>query len=260
MDLQIKNLTALVTGGSKGIGEAIARRLAMEGCNVVLVARSQAELEAAARRVRAEGGGTVSVLSADLGAPGAIAAVAQAWPHIDILVNNAGDIPGGTLEDLTDAAVRDAWGVKVFGYMDLCRHYLPAMKQRGGGVILNVIGVAGEMVDAGYVAGSAGNAALIAMTKAIGSTSLDAGVRVLGINPGPVATERLTKILRKRAAARLGDAERWRELAARFPGGRAAHADEIAVMAALLCSPLSGYTSGTVVNIDGGLSNRHSIG
>jgi NAD(P)-dependent dehydrogenase (short-subunit alcohol dehydrogenase family) len=260
MDLQIRSRTALVTGGSKGIGEAIAKRLAIEGCNVVLVARSQTELEAAAQRIRAEGGGAVSVLPADLGAPGAIAAIAQAWPHIDILVNNAGDIPGGTIEELTDAAVRDSWGVKVFGYMDLCRHYLPAMKKQGGGVILNVIGVAGEMVDAGYVAGCAGNAALIAMTKAIGSTSIDAGVRVLGINPGPVATERLTKILRKRAGQRLGDAERWRELAAQFPGGRPAHVDEIAAMAALLCSPLSGYTTGAVVNIDGGLSSRHSIG
>jgi NAD(P)-dependent dehydrogenase (short-subunit alcohol dehydrogenase family) len=259
VDLKIKGRTALVTGASKGIGRAVARRLALEGCNVVLVARSQNELASAAEAIRAEAGTQVAVLPMDLGVPGAAAAIAAAWPDIDVLVNNAGDIPGGTLEDVSDEMVRASWGVKVFGYMDLCRHYLPRMKQRRDGVILNVIGVAGEMVDAGYVAGCAGNAALIAMTKALGSTSIESGVRVLGINPGPVATDRMMKILHKRAAQSLGDAQRWPELQARLPAGRAADVDEIAAMAALLCSPLSAYTTGTVVNIDGGLSNRHSI-
>jgi 3-oxoacyl-[acyl-carrier protein] reductase len=259
MDVRLDGRVALVTGGSKGIGLAIARRLAQEGCEIVLVARSTADLDIARDALTSEAGTKVSVLALDLGAADAASEIVRAQPDVDILVNNAGDIPGGTIEQVSDRALRDSWNVKVFGYMDLCRHYLPLMKKRGGGVILNIIGVAGEMLDSAYFAGSVGNAALIALTKTLGSTSMEDGVRVVGINPGPVATDRLTSILRKRAAQRLGDAERWRELTQRMPGGRPAHVDEIAATAALLCSPLSAYTSGAIINIDGGISNRHSI-
>ena len=257
MDLRLKGKRALVTGGSKGIGRAIARRLAIEGCDVVLVARSATQLEAAAAEIRAETGCEVSVFPIDLADRQAARAVVAANPDIDILVNNAGAIPRGTLAQLSDETVREAWDVKVFGYMDLCRHYLPRMRERHEGVVLNMIGVAAEMFDTEYIAGSVGNAALIALTKALGSTSLDDGIRVLGLSPGPVHTERWMSSMRNRAAQRLGDAERWPEIAARMPLGRAADVDEVAATAALLCSPLSSYTSGCVVNIDGGISNRH---
>ncbi|MBN9429150.1 MAG: SDR family oxidoreductase [Burkholderiales bacterium] len=259
MDLKLTGRKALVTGGSKGIGLAIALRLALEGCEIVLVARSQSELESAAASISAQAGRHAGITALDMGSAAAAERLCRLHPDIDILVNNAGDIPGGSIEQVSAQALRDSWNVKVFGYMDLIREYLPLMRARGHGVILNIIGVAGEMVDAAYVAGSAGNAALIAMTRAVGSTSLEYGVRVLGINPGPVATDRMMRILHKRAAERLGNAERWPELQARFPAGRAADVDEIAATAALLCSPLSGYTSGTVFNIDGGLSSRQSI-
>lgn len=260
MDLQLKGQKALVTGGSKGIGLAIAKQLSQEGCDVVLVARSKESLESAAAGISSATSGRVEVMAVDLGDRGAGAKIAQAHPDLDILVNNAGDIPGGTIEQLADEVVRASWDVKVFGYWDLCRQYFPLMKARRRGVILNVIGVAGEMLDAGYLAGSVGNAALIAFTKALGSTSIEHGVRVVGINPGPVSTDRFVRILQKRAAQRLGSADRWRELEAGMPAGRAAVVDEIAATAALLCSPLSSYTSGTLFNIDGGLSNRRSIG
>jgi len=256
MDLGINNRRALVTGGSKGIGFAVARRLALEGCDVVLVARSGDELKLAADGIRTETGRGVDVLPIDLSERGAAANIVAAHPDIDILVNNAGAIPTGTLEEISDQTVRDAWDVKVFGYMDLCRHYLPRMRQRREGVILNIIGVAGEALDTKYIAGSVGNAAPIAFTKALGSTSMNDGIRVVGINPGPVLTERLMGRMKKRAAEQLGDADRWPEIASAMPGGRAAHVDEIAATAALLCSPLSSYTTGAVFNIDGGISNR----
>jgi NAD(P)-dependent dehydrogenase (short-subunit alcohol dehydrogenase family) len=259
MDLGIQGKRALVTGGSKGIGFAIARRLALEGCEVVLVARSATELEAAAGKLHAESGSKVSVLSTDLADREAAARIAAAHPAIDILVNNAGAIPTGTVEQVDADTWRQAWDVKVYGTIDLCRHYLPRMRERRSGVILNIIGAAGEMFDPNYIAGGVGNAALVAFTKTLGSNSLEHGVRVLGINPGPVLTERLLASMRKRAAERLGDPERWREIAARMPSGRAAEVEEIAASAALLCSPLSAYTTGSILTIDGGISKRVSI-
>lgn len=258
MDMKLKGRRVLVTGGSKGIGLAIARWLAREGCSICLVARSSDELAQAAEALRTETGKTIEVLALDLGTPGGAERIARTHPDIDILVNNAGDIPGGSLTEVTEQAWRAAWDVKVFGYINLARAYLPLMKPRGG-VILNIIGAAGEMLDASYIAGSVGNAALIAFTRSLGSTSADHGVRVLGINPGPVMTDRQLRILKKRAGQRLDDESRWPELEAKLPLGRSATVDEIAATAVLLCSPLSAYTSGAVLTIDGGLSQRRSI-
>jgi NAD(P)-dependent dehydrogenase (short-subunit alcohol dehydrogenase family) len=256
MDLEINGKKALLTGSSKGIGYAIAHRLAMEGCNLVLIARSSAELEEAAQKIRQESAREVEILAMDLADRHAARKIVQAHPWVDILVNNAGAIPRGSLEQLSDEVVREAWDVKVYGYIDMCRHYMPIMRKKREGVILNVVGAAGEMNDPNYFAGSVGNAALIALTKTLGSTSIEDGVRVVGVNPGPVLTERTIQSMQKRAADRLGDANRWPEIAARMPSGRAATVDEVAAISALLCSPLSSYTSGSLINIDGGLSNR----
>jgi len=259
MDLGIQGKKALITGGSKGIGFAIAKQLAIEGCDVILVSRSREDLETASSTIQKESGRRVEIFPIDMSGRQAAKKICDAFPAIDILVNNAGAIPRGPIEQLSDTVVRDSWDVKVFGYIDLCRHYLPAMRARQQGVILNIIGAAGEMCDPNYFAGSVGNAALIAMTKTLGSVSIEDGVRVNGINPGPVLTDRLMDSMKKRAIDRFGDASRWAEIASRMPGGRAATVEEVAATAALLCSPLSAYTSGALINIDGGLTNRRPL-
>jgi hypothetical protein len=131
------------------------------------------------------------------------------------------------------------------------------MKARGHGVIVNDIGAAGERFDFDYIAGSAGNAALMAFTRALGGRSLQDNIRVVGINPGPVETDRIVSLMKRQAESRFGDAERYPELMQRFPRGRAAKPREIADMMAFLASERSGYTSGTIVTIDGGISARN---
>jgi NAD(P)-dependent dehydrogenase (short-subunit alcohol dehydrogenase family) len=119
-------------------------------------------------------------------------------------------------------------------------------------VIINVIGSAGEKFPTNYIAGAAGNASLMAFTRALGKGAPADGLRVVGINPGPVETDRLVMLRRAEAQQKFGDAERWRELSASMPFGRAASPAEIGNAVAFLASPMSGYTTGTILTIDGG--------
>ncbi len=120
-------------------------------------------------------------------------------------------------------------------------------------MIVNIIGNGGERPVSNYVAGSCGNAALMALTRALGGDSHKDGIRVVGINPGPVATEKLIAMMKKSALDRFGDAARFEEFLAPFAFERAATTEEIADMAAFLASGVSAYTTGTIVTIDGGM-------
>lgn len=252
MDLQLTGRTALITGGSKGIGRAAAQVLSDEGCNLILVARTRDTLEAAAAEIRASRQVNVRVIAADLSSDAAVRRVAEEAGEIDILVNNAGAIPPGDIAAVNDETWRRAWDLKVFGFISFCRAVYPRMAARRSGVIVNVIGAAGEKFPPGYIAGAAGNASLMAFTRALGRQAPKDGVRVVAINPGPVETDRLVMLRRAEAAQKFGDAERWRELTKDMPFGRAAHPAEIGHAVAFLASPLSGYTSGSVLTIDGG--------
>ena len=251
MDLHLAGKRVLITGGSKGIGAAAAWLLAEEGCDLLLCARDPAALAATAAAIRARHQVRIETLAADLSAQVEIERVASAAGSIDILVNNAGAVPPGTLAAVDDAKWRAAWDLKVFGFIGLTRALYPALKTRGG-VVVNVIGAAGEQFDPNYIAGSAGNAALMAFTRALGRGAPADGMRVVGINPGPVSTDRLVMLQRARAERELGDPERWRELLTGMPFGRAAQPEEIANAIAFLASPRSGYTSGTILTITGG--------
>lgn len=254
MELGLSGHTALITGASKGIGRACADRLASEGCDVWLVARSADELAAAAGEITATHGVRATAIAADLSRSDEVERVWAETPPVDIVVNNAGAIPSGSIADVDEETWRAAWDLKVHGYVELMRHALADMFERRSGVIVNIIGVGGQKPTPGYIAGAGGNAALMAMTTAIGSTSLRSGVRVLGVNPGLIHTERLETLLRSNAERRFGDAERWRELLdQRHPPG---DPDHIAAAVAFLASDLSANTTGTIVTIDGGAAAR----
>ena len=253
MDLQLTGKKALITGGSKGIGRATAELLADEGCDVTLVAREQAALDEAAAAIRARRQVNVRTISADLSSDAAVRRVAAEAGELDILVNNAGAIPPGDLLSIDDAKWRHAWDLKVFGYISFCRVVYAQMKTRRSGVIINVIGAAGESFPTGYIAGAAGNASLMAFTRALGKGAPADGLRVVAINPGAGGDRSAGDAAARRGgAAKFGDPERWRELSAGMPFGRAATPREIANAVAFLASPVSGYTTGTVLTINGG--------
>jgi len=259
MDLKLRGKKVLITGASQGIGEGLAEVFAEEGCNLHLVARSGAKLKALAERLRLQHAIAVVIQEQDIAFSGAAEAIGAAAGQVDVLVNNAGAIPGGDLWQVDAENWRKGWEVKVFGYIDLCRSFYASMKAVGGGVILNNIGNGGENFDFRYIAGSTGNAALMAFTRALGGRSLDDGIRVLGINPGPVATDRIMKIMKKRAVEQWNDESRYTELLGAYPLGRAASVREVADLFAFLASSRSSYTSGAIITIDGGLTSRRSI-
>jgi 3-oxoacyl-[acyl-carrier protein] reductase len=255
MDLKLAGRTVLVTGSSKGIGLSVAQWFAREGVNVCMAARSGEQLEKEADAIRKETGVTVRTMAADLSDPAVREQVYKTFPDVDILVNNAGAVPGGTIHDVDETAWRAGWDLKVYGYVGMTRHYLAMMEKRRRGVIINIIGIGGERLDASYIAGAAGNASLMAFTRAIGGKSTAHNVRVVGVNPGPVLTDRVEVLGRKRAKSQLGDESRWKESFAKMPYGRPATCDEVAATVVFLASDLSSYTSGTIVTIDGGIAN-----
>lgn len=252
MDLQIRGKRALITGASKGIGRAAANVLADEGCDVVLVARTEADLAAAQQAIRARTNVNVEIIPADLSSDEGVRSVVRQAGDIDILVNNAGAIPPGDLLKIDNETWRAAWDLKVFGFISMCREVYPAMAARKSGVIINIIGTAGDRHPANYMAGAAGNAALMGFTRSLAHAAHANGVRVVGINPGATATERLESMARTYAEQEFGDPERWRDTHKGLPFGRAGAPEEIGYAVAFLASPLSGYTSGTILTIDGG--------
>ncbi len=256
MELNLRGRTALVTGGSRGLGYGAARVLAAEGCNLHLASRSAGDLESARDSLMKQYGVQVTCHPLDLSKTENAVKLAHECARVDILINNAGAIPQGTLAAVDDKTFREAWDLKVFGFINITRGIYAAMCERRRGVIVNIIGVAGERPVANYIAGSMGNAALMAMTRALGAESPEFGVRVVGINPGGTETDRQVVRWRARAKKEFGNEERWRELTTGFPFGRLATVDEVANMAAFLCSDVSAYTTGIIVTIDGGASAR----
>lgn len=259
MDLGLTGKTVLITGASQGIGAGLAKAFADEGANLILTARNTQNLEAVQAAIEAGTSVALKLIPSDLTAAGACEALVEAAGDVDILVNNAGVIPSGSLWDVDEETWRKGWELKVYGYINLCRLYYPRMKAAGGGVIINNIGNGGEIFDPRYIAGTTGNASLMAFTRALGGHSLDDNIRVVGVNPGPVDTDRIYTMLRKRARDLLGDESRFGELQQRYPLGRPAHVREITDFIVFLASYRSGYTTGTVMTVDGGIASRRSI-
>lgn len=260
MNIDLGGKHVLVTGASKGIGLALARTLAAEGCNLHLAARDMERLGHVRDTLAKEFPDIeVRIYQADLSLPEDQKRLAQQCDFVDILVNNAGSAPAGDLAHTTDEVWRNAWDLKVYGYIMLTRYLFGAMQKRGSGVIANVIGYAGDRLQSKYIIGSTGNAALMAFTRSLGSQSTEFGVRVVGVNPSLTATERGQTMLKAWSEDKYGTPDRWKEFEASLglPFGRMATVNEIADVVTFLVSPRASYISGAVLNVDGGAAYRN---
>ncbi|HTI88247.1 MAG TPA: short-chain dehydrogenase/reductase [Alphaproteobacteria bacterium] len=254
MELNLKGRSVLVTGASRGIGWAIAKAMAAEGCNLHIAARDEALLKEHAEELRRDHKVEVTVHARDLSLTDQVEALGKACRDVDILVNNAGDIPTGTLLTLDSVTWRKAWDLKVFGYVDLTRIIYTAMRERGKGVVVNVVGAAAKRPNPNYIAGCMANIALNMFTQCLGGESMSHGVRVVAVNPGPTISDRHLKHVKERAKRLLGDENRWPEIHANLPAKRAGSVEEVANTVVFLASDAASYISGASIKIDGGSS------
>lgn len=262
MDLGLKGRVAAITGASKGIGLAIAEELAREGVHLHLAARSRDELTRVSNEITSKFGAEVKTYPTDLSDRAARDAFARDISFVDILINCAGAIPGGGLDRVDEDTWRAAWDLKLFGYIGITRIVYDEMCRRQRGVIINVVGAGGLSNNAGYICGGTNNAALITFTNSLGGASVRHGVRVCGVNPGPVATERmnyLVQLQEEKVAPANRDAWRKRYYQA-MAYGRAARTDEISGAVAFLASDRASYISGAMITVDGGMFARGGAG
>lgn len=254
-DYGLSGRRAVVGGGSSGIGLAIAEALAEQGCKLHLIARDKSKLVAAKSRIVRQFQIDVEIHAIDFANSSELDNLINDLPSVDILVNNGAAAPSGSIETISDTEWREAWDRKVFSYIGMTRATLRKMYQQKSGVIINIIG-GGILNKYDYVCGTTGNAALVALTNAVGSRSTDYNVRVVGINPTSTRTETFDKLSKERAQARFGDEKRVEELFENLPFGRICEPHEVANLAVFLASPLASYLSGTCINIDGGIVHR----
>jgi NAD(P)-dependent dehydrogenase (short-subunit alcohol dehydrogenase family) len=258
MDLQLSGKRAVVTGGSRGIGFAIAAALAAEGADIALLARDPERLEAASRRLR-EGSRRVLALAADTTDDAAVRAaitrIAQELGGVDILVNAAAE-PGGpgsarALAELVDDDLLAAIDTKVLGYLRCARAVAPYMIAAGWGRIINISGLAAR--TAGTPSGSIRNVAVAALTKNLADELGPAGINVTVVHPGMTVTERTPALIAASAAAAgVTEAEAAASMAARISIGRVVTAAEVADVVAFLASPRSVAITGDAIAVGGG--------
>jgi NAD(P)-dependent dehydrogenase (short-subunit alcohol dehydrogenase family) len=256
MELNLDRKVAIVTGGSKGIGRATALGFLAEGASVFACARGQAALDETVAAAGHAAHERIDTIAADLTDASAIKRVVarclERFGRIDILINNAGSARPGPFMELSDEAWLADWTLKFFGYVRLAREVLAPMRRAGSGVIINIIGAAALNPRASYTIGGAANAALNHFTKALAEEAAPQ-VRVVGINPGPILTERLLKM---RASLAPAGSEQSPDEAFRgmTPLERVGQPEEVADLILFLASPRAGFIHGANITIDGGLT------
>lgn len=259
MDLQLTDKVAVVTGGSRGIGKAIALALAREGADVALLARDLASAEQAAREIAASSGRTIRAYRADTGrndeVKAAIDQVARDFGGIDILVNCAaqagGQRPAPAWTDISEADFHADMNTKVMGYLRCAQAVVPHLKQRGWGRIINISGLAARQT--GALVGSIRNVGVAALTKNLADELGPFGINVSCVHPGLTRTEKTPAVIQQQAdAAGVAPAEMAQRLASRNTLRRLIDASEVADLVAFLASPRSIAITGDAIAAGGG--------
>jgi NAD(P)-dependent dehydrogenase (short-subunit alcohol dehydrogenase family) len=257
MDLGLQGKVAFITGGSKGIGLAVATGLAREGARVAICARRQDLLDRAAKEIADGTGAEVLPISGDMSKPGdaerAVAAVIARFSRIDILVNNAGAAPGGVLLNLTEEDWTVAMQLKFLGYIRCCKAVVPHMLRQGGGRIVNIVGNDGVKPAYWELTASAANAAGLAASQALAEQYGRHNIRINAINPGPVSTERWDGLVRAYARdMNLPLDEAARRGVGSIPLGRICTPEEVADVAVFVASDRASFMNGASITLDGG--------
>ncbi|MDM9383975.1 SDR family oxidoreductase [Chlorogloeopsis sp. ULAP01] len=259
LDLKLSGKTAIVTGGSAGIGLAIAKGLYTEGVNVVITARNLEKLEKAVADIQSLNtlGAKVIAISADLTQAESIDRVISTslaqFGQIDILINNAGSARAGSFLELDDNAFLDAWNLKLLGYIRLVKAVVPHFKNRRDGRIVNIIGGAGRTPRPNFLPGGTTNAALLNFTRGISKELAQDNIRINAISPGLTGTERAERLAEQNAQARGVSVEEIKaESLQAIPLGKIVKPEEIAALALFLVSDLASSITGAEILVDGG--------
>jgi NAD(P)-dependent dehydrogenase (short-subunit alcohol dehydrogenase family) len=258
MDLQLRGKRAIVTGGSRGIGNAIAEALAVEGVDVAIVARDAEALQAAAGRLSVHGTRVVAVATDttdDEQVRAMVASVVDELGGVDILVNAAAQPassgPTPTLATLTDEALHHELDTKLVGYLRCARAAAPYMQAEGWGRIINISGLNAR--NAGSISGSVRNVAVAAMTKNLADELGSQGINVTVVHPGMTVTERTPSLLQTRADEKgVTPQDIEAGLTASISIGRMVTAAEVAAVVVFLASPRSVAINGDAIAVGGG--------
>jgi NAD(P)-dependent dehydrogenase (short-subunit alcohol dehydrogenase family) len=257
MDLQLEGKTALVTGGSEGIGKGITLALAKEGVDVAICARRKDVLEKAAGEIAKQTNRKIVAIPADLrkdaDAKNFIEQAHNALGRIDIMINNAGSAAGGVIEHLTEDDWDKGLQLKFMGYVRCLRYALPIMVKQGGGRVVNLIGNDGVKPSYWEICPGAANAAGQNLTLSLAGQYGKNGISFCAVNPGPVRTERWVGLVKAMSRDMKLSYEQADQLApSSIPMGRIAEVDEVANLVVMLASPLMHMVNGTMIEIDGG--------
>ncbi len=258
MDLGLSDRRAIVTGGSKGLGQAIAAELLAEGAQVAICSRNEAELDAAAAELR-KPGGTVFAARCDVTDPGQVArfmeesASALGGGGIDILVNNAGGARPGRFESLTDADWQADFEVKVLSQIRCTRAALPLLRQSSAPRVININAVYARYPDPAFLASSVNRASCLSLAKALAIELGHEGILVNSVNIGFVTTPQWDNIHRRRAPDLPADEFFGQLAAAEVPLGRFGRPDEVAGIVAFLAGDRASYITGASIDVAGGM-------
>ena len=251
MKIDLTDRTAVITGASRGLGEAMAKALAEAGARIALVARDVKRLEQV-RGAIAERGGTVTVFTADVTNESQVAALAasirERFGHAQILINSAGINIRKNLVDFTLEEFRSVIDASLTSTFLMCRAFVPGMKGMGYGRILNMTSIMSHVSIAGRSAYSSAKAALLGLTRALALELAADGITVNGISPGPIATDMNLPL--------INDPQINAQFVASIPVGRWGKVEEIGALACYLCSDAAGFITGTDILIDGGWTAR----
>ena len=259
MDLGLKGKVAVITGGTVGIGLAIAEGLAAEGVNLLLSARDQARLEREAARITAAFGVRVEIVAGDVSAGSAVDAIVakaeSAFGGADILINNAGTGSNETIQDASDEKWDFYWNLHVMAAVRLARGLVPAMRRRGGGVILHNASICATQPLGYEPIYNVTKAALVMFSKNLANEVVGDNIRVNTVNPGLVLTPDWVKTAKELTAETGGDWEgHLQSVADEFaPIKRFASPAEVANLFVFLCSERSSYCVGSTFYADGGM-------